>query len=144
MKKNLNKYIYDKILGSLTKKGKKNNAKRILDSSFVIASDSLGISSFIVCRNIFSKLNCNISVKHLKIRKRDFVVPFPLNSNRQDFMKTKWLISSLKESNSKTSLYNKLSSEMINILLGKGSISLKKRALNNKEVLKNRSNTHYR
>ena len=51
----------------------------------------------LILKKIFSNLNCFLEVKKIKIRKTIHVVPFPLTSQRQDFLKIKWIIDSAKE-----------------------------------------------
>jgi len=138
------KSIYTKFLGSLIKKGNKVAAKRILDSSFVKVSAKNKIPVYLILNKIFSKLDCFLEIKKIKIRKNLHIVPFPLNSRRQDFLKIKWILESAKEDLRKVDFSEKISSEISNILLNKKSKILSKKDYIKKQALLNRSNIHYR
>jgi len=139
-----NKSIYSRFLGSLTKKGSKINAKRILDSSLIKAYKKTKIAPFTIVHKTFSRLNLFLEIKRIKIRKNLHLVPFPLTSKRQNFLKIKWLLEVVKEDARKLSFSEKLSDEISNILLNKRSKVLSKRRLANKEIISNRSNIHFR
>jgi ribosomal protein S7 len=86
---NKNETFYNKFLGSLIKNGNKSAAKRILDKSLEIVSERTKIDSFMILRKIFPKLHCYLEIKKMKIRKNIHIVPFPLTSKRQNFLKIK-------------------------------------------------------
>jgi ribosomal protein S7 len=86
---NKNETFYNKFLGSLIKNGNKSAAKRILDKSLEIVSERTRISPSFVLRKIFPKLHCYLEIKKIKIRKNIHIVPFPLTSKRQNFLKIK-------------------------------------------------------
>lgn len=138
------KNIYTKLLGFLIKKGKKSLAKKTLNSSLARASLDLKISIFAMAKKIFQLTNSYVSSKSIKIRKKNHLVPFFLNSERRSFVSANLLVSSAKELKDKLSLEDKLIKEVINLIIGKKSKILKKKRIINKEVLKSRSNLHYR
>jgi ribosomal protein S7 len=138
------KNIYTKFLGSLIKKGNKIAAKRILDTSFIKVSTKHKIPVHLILNKIFSKLDCFLEIKKIRIRKNVHIVPFPLNSKRQNFLKIKWILESAKEDLRKVDFSEKISSEVSNILLNKKSKILSKKDYIRKQALMNRSNLHYR
>jgi small subunit ribosomal protein S7 len=142
MKKN--KDIYSKFLGSLTKNGKKSVAKRILDSSFIKVSKKENIPAHFILSRILLRLNFFLEIKKIKIRKNTHLVPFPLTTRRQDFLRVKWLLESAKEDSRKIDLSDKIAMEVSNLLLNDKSKSLLKKNFVNKEALSNRSNVHFR
>lgn len=138
------KTIYSKLLGSLTKKGKKNHAKRILDDSFRSVSKNLNIPIDLVLVKVFSRLHCFLEIKKRKLGKNTHIIPFPVTSKRQLFLKIKWLLESIKKDNRKVSLSDKLYTELTNILLNKYSTVIQIKKGTFQEALKNRSNIHFR
>lgn len=139
-----NKNIYTKFLGALTKKGNKVAAKRILDTAFINVALKNKIPVYLILNKIFSKLDCFLEIKKIKIRKNLHIVPFPLNSRRQDFLKIKWILESANEDSRKIDYSEKIASEISNILVNKKSKILAKKDYVKKQALMNRSNVHYR
>jgi ribosomal protein S7 len=84
-----NKNIYSKFIGSLIKDGNKVCAKNILDTSFIKVSNKTKMPVHFILNKTFSKLDCFLEIKKIKIRKNIHLVPFPLTSKRQDFLKIK-------------------------------------------------------
>lgn len=139
-----NKTIYTKFLGSLIKKGNKIAAKNVLDNSFIQISKTNKYPAHLVLRKVFSKLNCYLEIKKIKIRKKIHFVPFPLTSARQDFLKIKWILDSAKQDSRKVNFSEKISTEISKIFLNKKSNTLLKKKYINKTALSNKSNIHYR
>jgi ribosomal protein S7 len=138
------KDIYSKFLGSLTKNGKKTVAKKLLDFSFIKVSKKENIPAHLILSKALLKLNFFLEIKKIKIRKNTHLVPFPLTTRRQDFLKVKWLLESAKEDSRKINLSDKIATEVTHILLNEKSKSLFKKNFVNKEALSNRSNVHFR
>jgi len=108
--------FYNKFLGSLIKNGNKSAAKRILDKSLEIVYQRCGIRSYFVLRKIYPKLHCFLEIKKIKIRKNIHIVPFPLTSKRQSFLKIKWILDLVKKNNRRVNMSEKLASEFLNII----------------------------
>jgi small subunit ribosomal protein S7 len=141
---NKNETFYNKFLGSLIKNGNKSAAKRILDKSLEIVSERTRISPSFVLRKIFPKLHCYLEIKKIKIRKNIHIVPFPLTSKRQNFLKIKWILDYVKKNNRRVDMSQKLATEFINIIKNKkAKILLTKNSIN-REAVANKSNLHYR
>ena len=141
---NKNETFYNKFLGSLIKNGNKPAAKRILDKSLEIVSERTRISPSFVLRKIFPKLHCYLEIKKIKIRKNIHIVPFPLTSKRQNFLKIKWILDYVKKNNRRVDMSQKLATEFINIIKNKkAKILLTKNSIN-REAVANKSNLHYR
>jgi len=141
---NKNETFYNKFLGSLIKNGNKSAAKRILDKSLEIVSERTRISPSFVLRKIFPKLHCYLEIKKIKIRKNIHIVPFPLTSKRQNFLKIKWILDYVKKNNRKVDMSQKLATEFLNIIKNKkAKILLTKNSIN-REAVANKSNLHYR
>jgi len=137
--------LYNKFLGFLIKKGKKNIAMKMLNSVFFDLSKKTGKSSCFLLFKIFKKLNVFVESKTLRIRRRIYTVPFSLTLKRRFYLIIKWLIDSAKTNKRKISFSKKISAEIFLVLKNSSlSKSLKLKALNNKNALKNRSNIHYR
>lgn len=145
-KKNLNKtkVLYSKFLGFLIKKGKINNAKKILDETFFLVSKKTGYSMEVALLKLFLMLNSYVEVKKVKLRRRSFLVPFSINLKRRSYLIVRWLIQAIKEDVKRDSLSSKLSSEIVSVLSGSVTRSKKLRNLNISQAISNRSNIHYR
>lgn len=88
-KKNVNKGLYKKILGTLIKKGKKNFAKKALNHSLYITSRLYRIPSYKILPSILKNLKCHVEIKKVIRRKNITLIPFPLTRERQRFLKIK-------------------------------------------------------
>lgn len=139
-----NKTFYNKFLGSLIKNGNKVAAKSILDKSLQIVAEHIKIQPFFILRKIFPKLHCFLEIKRIKIRKNTHVVPFPLTSKRQNFLKIKWILDSVKKDNRRVEMSQKLATEFINIIKNKKAKILITKNSINQEAVANKSNLHYR
>lgn len=139
------KNLYSKLLGSLINKGKKNSAKEILDSAFLIVSKKTKLSLHSVLLKIFFKLNTYVEARKLRIKRSSYIVPFAITLKRRFYLVTKWLISSAKQDTRQISMSEKLSNEILSLLKKKSYCkSKKKKELNNSQALTNRSNIHFR
>ena len=73
------------------------------------------------------------------------LIPFPVKARRQHFLKVKWILAGAKEDKKQTNFSEKILNEMWNILYDpKKSVSLAKRKEIRKQILENRSNSHFR
>lgn len=140
---------YEKLLGSLVKKGNKVAARRILTNTLITISKKKRVSTFRILSKVFKKLENHIEVKRVtwgKGRKaRVNLIPFPLKPKRQKFLKVKWLVGSAREDRKKVDFSEKLSAEMWNLLYDKKkSKALAKKKETRRLVLANRSNSHFR
>lgn len=140
----ISKTIYENFLGSLTKKGNKTSAKRILDSAFLKVSRQLNIPSHIVLTKVFLLLNTFVEVKKIRIKRSTHIVPFPITFKRKSYLIIKWLMEATREDTRKVSTSEKLSTELINVLKKSSSKALLKKKLNTDQSLFNRSNIHFR
>jgi len=142
MKKNSN--IYNVLLGCLTKQGKKNVAKNILNDVFNKVIFGTKKSSSYIMKTIIAKLDSIIEVKSVKIRKNTFLVPTPVSSKRRNYLIVKKILQSVKEDSTNRPMSQKLSEEIVNIATQKSSKSVSKKMLITKQAVLNRANTHYR
>lgn len=88
-KKKYKTTIYNKLLGSLIKSGKKQKVKKLLDDVLKKVSLELKLPIDLVLIRILCNLDCFIESKMIKVRKNSYVIPFPLSSKRQTFLKVK-------------------------------------------------------
>ena len=136
--------LYNKLLGFLIKKGKKNKAKFIIDKAFFLVSKKTGFSMSFLLLKLFSKLNVFVEAKTVRIRRRSHIVPFSIGLKRRSYLIIKWLIKSVSENNEKISMVKKIAKEIFLLIKTKNAKSLRFRNLNNALALANRSNIHYR
>lgn len=137
------KTIYNNLLGTFTKKGKKAKARTILVKALNKTSDSLKIPVNEVYNKLAKELGGLVELKKIKIKKTVYKVPFPLNQNRRTFLFSKQLIDGVQKNKSRIKTYQKLSSEIMSYILEDESNLARKEALT-KEILASRSNRHYR
>jgi len=142
--KNKKTTFYKKFLGSLIKQGKKVVAKRILERSLTKVSKKTKYSIHTILRVISSKLTSWIEIKKVKLRRNVYNVPYPLTSRRQQFLKIKWILDEVKKDNKKLKTSEKLSAQMIDLLINKKSKILLRKKYIQRDAIANQSNIHYR
>lgn len=138
------KSTYNNFLGLLIKSGNKNKAKSILDTAFLKLSKELEIPVHIVFLKVFSKLNCFVETKKVRVRRSTYIVPFGITFKRKSYLIIKWIMESVHEDKRKLSTSEKLYFELFSILKDKVSKTISKKNLNTNQALNNRSNIHYR
>jgi len=136
--------LYYKLIGFLTKKGNKSKAISIVNNLFFLLSKRFNTLSFNLLYNLFFKLNIFVEVKSLRIKRRTYLVPFSIGLKRRSYLILKWLLLAVKQNKKKASISRKLYEEIELILTNKTCNTIKKKDLNNKTALLNRSNLHYR
>ena len=138
------KTLYSILIGFLTKNGKKAVAVKILTSAFLQVSKKTNLSARQILLKLFLKLNSFVEVRKIKIRKKNFFVPFPTALKRRLYLTMKWLMEATKKNTQKISLSEKLAFEIEQTLTTNDSNSIKIFKNNLELALKNRSNLHYR
>ena len=137
--------IYLKLIGFLTKEGKKLRAKHIVDSALNFLKKKTKKSLFYIFFKFFLKLNVYVEAKILRIKRSKYTVPFIIHYKRRFYLIFKWLLKAVLENKQKISLSLKISQEILDVLNNKkDSKILKYKTLNNMTCIKNRSNLHYR
>ena len=81
-----NKTIYTTLLGSVTKKGKKNVAKKIIDQAFLKVAKHLSISLHLVFIQFFLKLTSFIEVRKISKKKNVHYIPFGTTPMRRVYL----------------------------------------------------------
>jgi ribosomal protein S7 len=143
MKKN--ETLYNIFLGYLIKKGNKIQAKRIIDSTFLVLSQKLNLPLNIILRKILRKMGNSIEIKTIKMRKNTHIIPFAINHNRRNYLLVKKIMDSTQEDTSNRPISEKLTDELTSIILTeKSSRSIQKNKTALKQAVLNRSNIHFR
>ena len=142
-KTNSTKDLYKKILGTITKKGKKNLAKKALNHSLYITSRLYRISSYKILPGILKNLKCYAEIRKVVRRKNVTLIPFPLTKGRRRFLKIKWLLQGAKKSKEKISFTHKLYEEFVKILEKPAYLKTERTEMN-RLILNNISNAHFR
>lgn len=88
LKKN-KKTLFNSIITFLTKKGKKELAKKIFQNALLKASRKLNLSCQFLLVNAFKKLHSSIEVKDIKRRRKRFKIPFFIKESRQRYLSIK-------------------------------------------------------
>jgi ribosomal protein S7 len=136
--------LYNKLLGFLIKKGKKNKAKQVLNKAFFLISEKTGYSMAYILFKVFLKLNVFVEAKTVRVKRRSHIVPFSLGLKRRSYLIMKWLIKSIVENQKKINSSHKIAEEILCLINNSQSKAIKLRNLNNNLSLANRSNIHYR
>jgi ribosomal protein S7 len=136
--------LYKKLLGSIIKKGNKTKAKKIMNKVFFILSKKTNQSIAFLLKKLFSLLKIYMEARTLRIRRRTYIVPFILTYERQAHFVVKFLIKAIQKNKTKQSIFLKFYSEIKSILLKSSSEAYQLKNLNNKSLLENRSNAHFR
>ena len=144
-KKVLEKQLYNKLVGSLLKKGYKITAIKILSEAFSILKKKTGHSfSFLIWR-LFYKLQVTIDVRTVLIRGRTHIVPFKTKAHRRVYLVTKWLIDAVVLNKKKRSMVASIVKEFLLVYKNKkSSKAVSARQSNLEKALSNRANIHYR
>jgi ribosomal protein S7 len=138
------KSLYYKFLGFLIKKGSKNSAKKTLDSAFLTVSKKTGLSLQSLILQVFFKLNSFVEVRKVRVKRSSHVVPFSIGLKRRSYLIIKWLALAASEDKRKVSLSEKLADEVLTLVKGSASKSLKLKEITLAQALVNRSNAHFR
>jgi small subunit ribosomal protein S7 len=144
LKKN-KKTLLCAIINFITKKGKKELAKKIFLNALIKTSKKLNLDGQFILVNVFKRLYAAVEVKDIKRRRKFFKIPFFINEARQCYLGIKWLFSGIALNKNVIAYSDKISLELILILIKANeakSVFLKNQ--NCKLAMVNRSNIHYR
>jgi ribosomal protein S7 len=139
------KTFYTKLLGFLTKKGKKSVSRKILNDAFLEVAIQTNLSLYTVFIKVFFSLNSFVETKKVKIRRTSHIVPFGITFKRRSYLIIKWLLEVVSQDKRKVSTSKKLATELLNIVKNKTiSKAMSKKTQNISQAINNRSNIHYR
>lgn len=136
--------IYNKLIGCLTKNGKKSISQQIVFEVIEEVSSFLKIKSVDLIKIIVTRLGTIVELKTVRLRKNIFKVPTPVHSSRRNYLIIKNLLDVINSNSSNQSIKKRLVQEILNIVNFKGSKILSFRANTIKDAFKNKSNIHYR
>lgn len=137
-----NQTMYENLLGCLTKNGKKATATSLLKKALNSVSAKFKLPTRIIMRRLSENAGTLIELRAVKIRKNTINVPFPIDLARRRFVMSRDIISSANAIKKKINFSKKLSEQITAYLVTKGAGS--KKARHFKNVVKSRSNIHYR
>jgi ribosomal protein S7 len=141
----LEKQLYNKLIGSLIKKGYKITAIKILSQAFLTLKKKTGYSFPFLVWKLFLKLHVTIDVRTVLIRGRSHIVPFKTKPHRKIYLVTKWLTSAILLNKKKGSMVASIVNEFLLIYKNdKSSKAVSARQNNLEKALANRANLHYR
>lgn len=83
------KTLLNVIVNFITKKGKKELAKKIFQSALFKASKKLNLGCQFLLLNVFKRLHSFIEIKDVKRRRKFFKIPFFINESRQRYLSIK-------------------------------------------------------
>jgi len=147
LKKNIlgtKKTLYNKLIGFITKKGKKVTSLKIVNDAFFKVSTTTNLSMHKIVLQLFLKLNSFVEVKKVRVKRSFHLVPFQITLKRRSYLIIKWLMQAIKSDKRNITTSEKLAFEIEQTLKTNTSNSLKLRNLNITSALANRSNLHYR
>lgn len=132
------------FLGVLTKEGKKNKAKIILDKSLANVSLKTGKKISTILVRVIQSSSTLVEARRRRVGRQFYIVPFPVTSWRRTFLSVKNLISSVESDKTKIPFNQKLSNEITNIVIGRETKTVLENRKRIKQIVLNRSNTHFR
>ena len=136
--------FYNKFLGFLVKNGNRNKAKKIVDKAFTLASKISKKSTVFLLKLVFLRLSVFVESRTIRVKKKSHIVPFPISVNRRFFLVSSWLMKAIDQNDGKIPTFLKIKEEILLLLKKSPSKSLKLKQFNNKQVILNRSNAHFR
>jgi ribosomal protein S7 len=142
--KNKNLNLYSKILGFITKKGKKVVARKLLSYSLFNVGLFFNKPIYYILLKFFKKINIFIETKIVKIKRSRYIVPFPINLNRRIYLIIKWLVFVISKNKERISFSKKFAKQIIAVYSNQKSEIINLKNLNISQAVLNRSNIHYR
>jgi small subunit ribosomal protein S7 len=136
--------LYQKLIGVITKKGKKNVATELLNNSLKHLKKELKWSTNFILLKILNRLKVSIEAKKVRIKQSLHLLPFPVKLKRKIFLIAKWLTLGAKKQKLKKSFDFKLKVELNKLICSKDSFSYKYKKYNVYKSLQNRANIHFR
>lgn len=144
MKKKINKTFINKLINHLMRCGKKTNAANIVYTNGFFLSRNLNKSLNLIYSEIFTRLRPYVEVRKVRVRRTTYMVPFPTNIQRQQYLVSQWLLETLRNDKRKISFNQKFREEIIKILLTQESYTMIKKKDLYKKAEKSRSFAHFR
>lgn len=137
--------LYNKLIGILLRKGYKEKSIAFFSQAFYKLVHKIKVSFSFLIWGLFKRLKVRVEARKVKIKGRNFFVPFKISYNRQLCLIAKWILKSLEENKKNILIVDKLVEELM-LVFKKDSTSkiLRYRESNYKLALLNRSNLHYR
>lgn len=74
------------LITFITKKGKKELARKIFQTALIKASKKMQLGSHFLLSHAFKKLQSSVEVKDVKRRRKLFKIPFFISSKRQRYL----------------------------------------------------------
>jgi len=139
--------LHSRITGFFTRNGKKSKVTKFVSECFFEIARSVNKPVYVILRKIFLLLNVFVETKNVKIRRRRYIIPFPVSRNRRLYLALKWLGQGLRLRKQRIPLFKRLKAELLTILINKKrhqSSTLKFKRENIAKAVENRSNIHYR
>lgn len=133
-----------RFIGILTKCGKKSIAEKIVIQALEKAALTLKVTPSRVICLLLSRLGSLIELKTVRYRRNVFKIPMPVGTRRRNYLVLKSLLSVLNSSSSKQPMEKVLTREIVNAIQNANSRIRLNHTNNIKEIVKNRSNSHYR
>jgi len=138
------KSLFKALVNYITKKGKKELAKKIFKIALFKASKKIPLRSHLLLLNAFKKLQSSVEVKDVKRRQKVFKIPFFIVSKRQKYLSIRWFFSAVKLNKNQIKFSDKMCLELVQIIKSNRAKSIIFKNQNLKLATANRSNIHYR
>lgn len=144
-KKQFKKTLYNSFVNNFVLGGKKKLAKNIIDNTFLNLSKNLRVSIVQLLFRVYLKLDCFVEIKHVKIKRRKYTIPFAVNYSRRIYLIIKKIKNSTKSDKRRINFSEKLKIELYNIInFQSSSKAIKSSKAQQALVKSSRSNIHFR
>lgn len=144
MKERKNNIFIKKLINHLMRCGKKSYAANIVYTNGFFLSRHLNKSLYSIYSDIFMRLRPYIEVRKVRVRRTTYMVPFPTNIQRQQYLVSQWLLETIRNDKRKINFNQKFREEIIKILLNQNSQTIEKKKELYKKAEKSRSFAHFR
>jgi ribosomal protein S7 len=136
----------DKILKFFLKKGKLKTAETNLENLIKFLLISKDLTRYSIFLKIYKYLYISFEIRNIKIRRNSYFIPIAVKKKRRLFLITKFLFDAALKDKSLNSISTKLNNEIVKYVdkAYENSESFVKKESIKKDILKFRSNSHFR
>jgi ribosomal protein S7 len=138
------KSLLKALITFITKKGKKELAKKTFQIALIKASKKTQLGSHFLLANVFKKLKSSVEVKDVTRRRKNFKIPFFIRPRRQKYLSIRWFFNAVRMNKNHIKFSDKICLELVQILKSNRAKSVILKNQNLKLAIANRSNIHYR
>lgn len=131
------------LVNHLMRDGKKNWAFKIVMNIGMALGKQIHQDPQAIYSRVFAMIRPYVEVRKVKVRRTTYMVPFPTSEARQKHLAALWLLETVRQDKSKQAFSEKFFKEIMLLLLGRGAVLEKKKAVY-RQATKGSAFLHYR